>query len=219
METEYEGKSPEELVEILTQRDEDLKKAEEDKNATVGELKDLRTKKQEVEEELEKAKQAKTEENPSGETDTTAVVEKYLSEKAEKEAKENRGKAIEEFRASQHEFSEAADPGGIKFAAFEKELEKFNLQGLSSVEDFKSRFKEVHEFMNRGQQPENNDNPAPYRGSSRESAATEPENNKEHELDAREQKLLQQTGWTKERYLALKEKQPQFVESQLALVQ
>jgi len=217
METEYEGKTPEELVEILKQKDSDIAKAEQDKNATVGELTELRKKKQEVEAELEQAKQAKTEEPPTGEPNIEEEVQKVLSKTAEEEAKQNRDKAIEDFRASQHEFSEAADPGGIKFAAFEREMAKFNFSGLKSVEEFTSRFKEVHEFMNRGEKPVDNDNPAPYRGAPQDNGGEPPAGN-EHELDATEKKLLEQTGWTKERYLALKEKQPEFVESQLGLV-
>lgn len=217
METEYEGKSSEELLELLKQKDENLKKAEADKTATVGELTELRKKKQEIEAELEAAKQPKTEEPPEGGSDTAAEVEKVLQKKAEEETKRNRENAIEEFRTSHHEFSEAADPSGIKFAAFQRELKKFNFDGLSTTADFNARLKEVHEFMNRGQKPAE-ESPAHYNGSSRESASGDAPTGDEHDLDAREHKLLQQTGWTKERYLKLKEKQPQFVASQLALI-
>lgn len=219
METEYEGKSPEELIEILKQKDGDLEQAEKDKTATVGELTELRTKKREVEAKLEEALETKNndEEKPAGEVDTAAQIERVLKDREEKETQKNREKAIEDFRASQHEFSEAADPGGIKFAAFEKEMQKFNLNGLKSVDEFTSRFKEVHEFMNRGEKPESSDNPVPYRGSSSENAS-DPGEGKGNELTSQERKLLEMTGWSAERLLNLKEKQPAFYQQQLALV-
>ena len=215
MKTEYEGKTAEELAAMLEQKDSALEQAESAKTATVSELKDLRTKKQELEAALEQAKQTK--EPVAAGANTAEEVERILSEKAANEAKANREKAIEEFRSQNHEFSEAADPGGIKFAAFERELKKFNFDGLSTVNDFNSRLKEVHEFMNRGQKPDT-DKSSHHIGTPRVNEGADPNGNDDYELDPREKKLLAQTGWTLERYKALREKQPAFVESQLAFV-
>ena len=212
METEYEGKTPEELIEILATKDADIAKAESDKTATVGELKDLRTKKQELEAQIEA--QPKIEEKPGGGESTEAQFEAFLQKKQGEEAKKNRDKSIEDFRASHHEFSEAADPGGIKFAAFEREMSKFNLDNLSSVDDFTSRFKEVHDFMNRGEE-KGDKNVNVHKGTNRQAGGDAPTGD-EHALDAGEKKLIDSMGWTQERYLKLKEKMPDYIDQQLS---
>lgn len=207
---DIEGKSPEEIIALIQEKDEALQKAEADKTATVGELKDLRAKKQELEKSLEESKKPQTTE-PEAQT-TEEQFEAFLQKKQQEEAKANREKAIEEFRASNHEFSEAADPGGIKFAAFERELKKFNLSDLSSTDDFKSRFREVHDFMNRGEKPDETVNT--YKGTQK--APAEPPSGNEKALDAVEKKLIDNMGWSVDRYLALKEKMPAYIEQQLS---
>lgn len=212
METEYEGKTPEELVAMIEAQKAALAQAEQDKTATVGELKDLRIKKQELEAQLQSAQTKAEDIQP---TDTEAAVNAVLQRQRQEEAKQNRAKAIEAFRQSTPEFSPASDEAGIKFSAFEREAAKFNFDGLHSVEEFKDRLKEVHEFMNRGQSTRD-DRMNVHRGTTENIDSDPP--TQEGVLDAREKRLLEMTGWTKERYLRLKEKQPDYVASQLALV-
>lgn len=206
---DYEGKTPEELIEMLAQKDADLQKAETDKTATVGELKDLRTKKQEVEAELEQARKPK-DPAPDGGKSTEEQFEAFLAKKQSEEATKNKDKALADFRSSHHEFSEASDPGGIKFAAFEREMAKFNLSGLSSVDDYNGRFREVHEFMNRSQKPD--DSISVHKGTNNN--PVDPGSKNENALDADDKKLIEQLGWTQERYLAYKEKNPEYVATQ-----
>lgn len=208
----YDGKTPEELLEILKSKDEELVKAEQDKTATVGELKDLRAKKQEVEAQLEDARKAKEQVPGGGESAKTneQQFEAFLEKKRQEESQKNKDKALADFRTSHHEFSEASDPGGIKFAAFEREMAKFNLSGLSSVDDFNTRFREVHEFMNRSQKPDTNVNL--YQGTNRNTS--EPAPKSEGALDAADKKIIAQLGWTEERYIKYKEKNPAYVEQQ-----
>lgn len=208
----YEGKTPEELVELLSKKDEALQQAEQDKTATVGELKDLRAKKQELEQKIELT-QPKTEEQPDGAQSTEAQFEAFIQKKQKEESQKNREKAIEDFRASHHEFSESADPGGIKFSAFEREMSKFNLDNLSSVDDFNSRLTEVYDFMNRGKGGDE-DGSNYHRGTNRTpSAPSQPDNDA---IDTAEKKLIDNMGWTPERYLKLKEKMPDYIEQQLS---
>lgn len=210
-ENNYEGKTPEELLEILAKKDEDLKKAESDKTATVGELKDLRTKKQEIEKELEEARKPKDQVPDGGESATQEQqFEAFLQKKQQEDANKNKERALADFRSSHHEFSEASDPGGIKFAAFEREMAKFNLSGLSSVDDFNTRFREVHEFMNRSKKPD--ESISLHNGTPRNPTEQTPAN--EGALDADDKKLIEQLGWTQERYLKYKEKNPAYVEQQ-----
>lgn len=194
--------------------DAKLAEAETAKSNLVVELKEERRKKQEALEAVSQT-QDKPEENQSSTGDTRSEVERVLAEREAAEAKNNREKAIEEFRNSS-QFSEASDPGGLKFQAFERELRKFNLDSLKTVDDFKGRFKEVHQFMDRAKGPDN-ETVNIHRGTPRNSGG-DSGNNDTYVLDSTEKKLLEQTGWTQDRYLKLKEKQPAFVEQQLNLM-
>lgn len=217
METEntYEGKTPEELVAILAKKDADLATAESAKTATVGELTELRKKKQEIESELEEARKPKTQE-PDGGKSTEQQFEEFMSRKQQEEAKTNREKAIEDFRTSSQEFSDAADPGGIKFAAYKREMAKFNFNDLSSVDDIKGRLREVHDFMKRSEKPAS-DSVNLHKGTGRDSSGDAPAEDV-NALDAGDKKLIQQLGWTPERYQKYKEKNPEYVATQKNLL-
>lgn len=184
--------------------------ADKEKAAMIAELQAERAKRQAVEEELK----TKGEHKPSGEgEDPKKVFESLLEEKEKKEAVANKQAAIEEFRKSVREFSEENDAAGIVFSAFERELRKFNLDGLKSKEDFKRRFTEVHEFMNRKAKiDEAKENF--YQGS-KSNTGSEPKEGSNVYLSDVEKRLIKEMGWTEERYLERKAKQPSLVASLL----
>lgn len=214
MSVEDEQKREEELEAIRKQAAEEaISKAQEEfekaEKARVEELQAERQRRQAAEEELERSKKGA---NSDDDTDPEKVFTRLLSQKEQKEAEENKKKALEQFRRKVKEFDPEVDKLGIVFKDFEKELSKFNLEGLKTIDDFTSRFSDVYDFMNRknpGQKPSQSF----YQGNSKGSGSEPLEN--DTSLDDREQRLIKDMGWTKERYLEQKSRRPHYVESLL----
>lgn len=181
---------------------------EQDKQNTVEELIKKREAARLAEEELAKAKGNTGTDKGS---DPEEIVKKVLQEK-EAEASRN---ALEEAKADlkklYNEFNPETDKAGIVFSKFEAELNKFNLSGLKTKEDYLNRFKEVYEFMNR--RAGSPDKPNFY-GGTRQSGSDAPTNDGVALSDS-ESKLIRDMGWDRERYLKIKEKRPAYVASLL----
>ncbi len=192
-------------------KEQELLQANEAKAAMIAELQAERQRRQAAEEEL---KRTKGDQEPKIEgSDAEKLFKELLKKKEDEDSLINRESALNEFRNSVKEFSKDNDEAGIVFSAFERELKKFNLNGLSSKEDFKKRFKEVHEFMNRGnsirETPE-----VPYRGSNLNNGP-EPRQENPDNLSDVERKLIKDMDWTLERYLKQKASRPHYVASLL----
>jgi hypothetical protein len=176
----------------------------------IAELQAERQKRQAAEEELK----AKGEQEPTDDgSDPKKALEKLLDERERKEAADSMKEAIDEFRDSVNEFSKDNDAAGIVFAEFERELGKFNLEGLKTKGQFVKRFKEVHEFMNRNKKPSES-TPTPYPGSSKASGS-EPKEGDSANLSDVEKNLIKDMGWEEERYLKVKASRPNYVASLL----
>jgi hypothetical protein len=185
--------------------------AEKEKAAMIAELQAERQKRQAAEEELK----TKGVVSHSGDgEDPKKVFEELLEEKEHKEAIANKKAAIEEFKQTNREFSEENDATGIIFSSFEKELRKFNLEGLKSKEDFKRRFNEVYEFMNRKVKTE--EQKGSYYQGSKQGYGSDPKEGDRNNLSDAEKRLLKEMNWTEERYLKLKASQPAQVASLLS---
>lgn len=203
----------EERIELAKQEAVAELKAQSDKDkaAMIAELQAERLKRQAAEEELK----TKGEPKHSGEgEDPKKVFEKLLEEKEKIEAEANKLAAIEDFRKSVREFSEENDAAGIVFSGFEKELKKFNLNGLKSKEDFKQRFKEVYEFMNR--KAKTDEPKGTFYPGNVSNTGSEPKEGDGDNLSDVEKRLLKDMNWTVERYLKVKASQPAQVASLLA---
>lgn len=154
------------------------------------------------------------EDNPPATDDTEEKVNQILAKKEQEKIEQYKVSAMEEFKIKHPEFHPDNDPGGIKFMAFEKELNKFNLNGLSDKKDFLDRFNDVHRFMNRDKSPQpsniNTGADTPAGGGS------SPKEVDRNNLTHKENELIQSQGWDKERYLKLKAKHPRYVEKLLS---
>jgi len=193
---------------------EDYAATKEALNNVVEELKDLRKSNSTKNEEIEALK--KKVETGGGSDDESAKLEKLLEDRDKKERTKNFDQAIEEFKNANSVFNPSNDTGGLKFKAFEKELSKFNLSNLSSKEEFSSRLKEVHSFMNRGVKKED-DTVTVYaetRKSPSNAAALD-----ETSLTDKERKLIRTNNLDLQSYLKMKEKRPAYVNALLKFVE
>jgi hypothetical protein len=184
-------------------------KAEEAQKAMTAELQAERQRRQAAEEELERSKGTQS----TNDDDPEKVFQRLMEEDRAKKAKSAREEALKEFRNSVRELSEENDPAGLVYGAFERELNKFNLSDLSTKEEFTARFKEVHEFMNRGKAPSQSKTPT-YEGGEGTPGSSPKEDDSAHLTDV-EKRLIKDMGWDKERYLNQKAKRPHYVASLL----
>lgn len=205
----------EEIIEKAKQEAAEKAKAEAQaeakkaQDAMTAELQAERQRRQAAEEEIErgKGKQEVTEDDPE------KVYERLRKKEKDEESKKNRELAIEEFKRNTRELSPDNDPGGLVYSAFERELRKFNLEGLSTKEEYVARLKEVHEFMNRNKKQ--SDTPhIPYEGAD-VGGGSSPKETDPANLTDKEVRLIKDMGWTKERYIEAKSKRPYYVESLL----
>jgi hypothetical protein len=96
-------------------------------------------------------------------------------------------------------------------------MAKFNLSNLSSVDEYNARLKDVYDFMNRGSKDQDNSVNTNL-GTRRAASTTDVKSEDPLALDAAEKKFIADSGWTTERFLKLKEKMPDYVQSQIDLI-
>lgn len=187
----------------------------------VDELKSERVKKQEAEAERDLAIAAlndKKETPPAkdGEVvvpDVKAVVEQTLAERDNKTAEDNKKSAEEKFKNSNKEFHPDNDPGGIKFATVTKQLARFNTAGLKSEEDFLKLYTDCLKLSKETPSQESKDI-TPY-DSTPSNSGSGPKEVKVTQLSVKEVKLMNQLGWTEERFMKQKAARPSYVQSLL----
>lgn len=184
-----------------------LETAENNVNSTVEELKELRKKKQDAEDLLE----ASTKLTPRNVDATQAARDAaiaVLNEERSKQTEMTRQEFETNFKVSNPEFLPANDVGGLKFAAFKKVLDRFNLSGVTKVEDLKTIYGDAYTIMTGvAQKPKTETNPYAFSPVSRSGAQEATDG----DLSPKEQKLIDSVGWTKEKYLKLKVRQPGFI--------
>lgn len=193
----------------LTDREKELidkvSLLEQDKTNLVGELTELRKKKEPPQEPKETPTSVVV-------TDPKEVVLSVLAEKEQEQVKANFDLAKEELKRTVKELSPDTDAGGILFSKFERELSKFNMSGLKTKEDFLARFGEAYRLMSQTSSQPTKVNF--YNGATQQNGA-DAKADDGASLDANEQKLMEQVGWSKEKYLATKAKKPAYVASLL----
>lgn len=178
-----------------------------------AEIQDIRKKKQEAEDAAKVAKDL-VEKMKQGEGKAPEEVVKELFEAEKLKERESAvEQAREDFKQEQKEFLPENDPGGLKYARFQKELEKFNLSGLDDAAKVKTRLKEVYEFMNRSSRG-NGESSATY-GGTPSHTGNEAQVDDDTDLTPKENKLIKSIGWSKDKYLKTKASRPQFIASLL----
>lgn len=195
-------------------KDEKLAKSEADKTTTVQELQDLRSKKQEVEAELTLLKSKIDKSEPQGNVEEQ--VNKILADRDAKKIKDVRATIDENFKKAHSEFHPDNDTGGIKYAAFQDKLKRINLDSLKSEEEIWDAYEDTLFVMNKGKNSsETTFNPY---AATKINTSGEPRGQDNNKLSSTEIKLIEQLGWTEERYLKVKKSQPHYVETMLTRV-
>lgn len=191
-----------------------LAKKEEDIKSVVGELTSDRAKRQQLEAERDILKIELDKLKASGKKEETVeeTVTRILSKELEKTVEQNRISAEEKFKNANKEFHPENDPGGLKFAAFKKKLEIFNLNGLKTEEQFSEVFNNALIIMNRKESSGDDYTP---QIENRDNESIIKQVNKS-QLTPKEVKLIKELGWTEERYLKQKASRPKYVENLLA---
>lgn len=177
---------------------------EQDKANLVSELKEIRASRQEIEKKVAEVEKKATEE-----------ISKFVVEEKQKKLDSAKKVAHDKFLATFKEFHPDNDTGGIKYQALQKELDKLNLEKYGDSEEaYYSALQDAAIMLSqKGKQVKSNLN--------KEFAATPRENagdikgSDNPELSAKEIKLLKTWGWDEARYLKVKSKRPEYVESLL----
>ena len=170
----------------------------------VDELKEERRKRREAEEKL----------NPSKPIDEVSEkVRVALMEDKKKQAELNRVKALEKFQEENKEFHPDNDPGGLKMALLQKELNGLKTDDAVLAEDFLSLLDKAKRLIPTIA-PETPVTIVPP--ASTPITATPPRVRVESKLTPKEQQAAQSVGWTEEKFLKIKTAQPRFVEQLLS---
>lgn len=147
--------------------------------------------------------------------DVKKTVESLLEAREKAKLSNVRVDVLNKFKNSKVEFNEANDPGGIKFKAYEKELSKFNLDNIQDAEVFQERYDDVYLYMKRKESRQDSNQNNIYAGTNQHSGAKDPQTTDTNTLSKPEMDLINKQGWSKERFLKLKAKQPTYVTSLL----
>ena len=200
----------------------DITKLESDKAGLVGETQDLRKSRQEKEEEITVLKdllQKATDKNNASPEDEkiASVVASELAKRELGRSQNNRKAAFDKFVKEHKEYLPDNDTGGLKRGALEREFNSFNTQGAVEVEDFEVFIGKADRLL-RGEDTarQNESGSQPY--SSQPNNATPPVGGPDTDLTPQEKKLIDRNGWTKEKYLALKAKDPDYFDKLAAQV-
>lgn len=145
------------------------------------------------------------------------LLEKKLKEKEALGAQANKEAAFKKFVAENKEFDPSNDPTGLKRDALQKKFNRFNTDGLSSVEEFYSVIGEAKTLLLGNDKPiETTRETNLYSNPGKTNNI--PSGKRDEELTPKELKLAQQTGKTKEQILKLKMKNPEYLETLLDYV-
>ena len=185
---------------------EKIANLEQDKANLVGEIQETRAQKIARENELKNFKETivKKEDN----SDPEQIVERVLSKRAQEASEKNFELAKSSFKEQVKEFSKDVDQAGILFSKFEREMSKFNFNGLNTQEDYLSRLREVYEFTNRGKQP---DARIEFHKGSPSTLGTDPHSSDGANLSSAEAKLIKEMNLSKDQFLKIKAKRPHYV--------
>lgn len=201
-------KSPEELK-------AEIASLESAKAALTGELTDTRPKLREAQEKIDllteqlKAAVEKNQANPE-EQKIAEVVQKILGNETQKSAERNREAAFTKFVTENNEYHPDNDAGGLKLAALKREFAAFNTTGLVETEDFVQVIGKAHALLRGTDTTRQTTTAQPYSSTSSQPAA--PAVVVDSKLTEQEKKLVEENGWTEEKFLKLKAKMPDVIE-------
>lgn len=137
--------------------------------------------------------------------DIVTKIREVLNEDKMKAAEGNRTKALQKFYEQNKEFHPDNDVSGLKFRLIEDELKNFKTDGLYSEEDYLKLFNKSKSLVMNGDK----DGGTLIQGDASNGSgggAGNPRAAEQSRLISEERKLIEQEGWTEERYLTLKGK-------------
>ena len=172
----------------------------------VEELKKIRKEKQELEQKLTTDEEG---------DDVTETVKKVLSEERQGEADSNKNEALENFISNHKEFHTDNDEGEIKASALKREFEALKSDNIYAVRDFEKLYEKALKLMPTNEQPKPDTVPADQ---STPPAGGSPPIVSQSNLTDKEKKLLKDSGFSEEKYLELKQKNPNYIASLLEQV-
>lgn len=227
-EVEKTGANPNEGTETVEDLKNRILELEKEKSGLVDEIKEDRQKRQAKDEEisqLQEAIKSATEKNTQtadpGDITTQvkdAVLEILNVDKEEK-AKENKTKAFEKFVKEHKEFNEENDPTGKKREALQNKFNSFRHDGLIEINEFYSLIGDASKLLGVDTTPKTPVGEVQNPYSSTPSTATAPSIVDTKGISDLDKRLMEQNGWSEEKFLGLKEKNPTFVQSLYKYVQ
>jgi hypothetical protein len=189
------------LSEIIKERDEAKSLAEKNQqslNNVVEELKELRQK-----------KEAQVVKPIEGVNIDELIAAKFKEVETAQQAKvlvEAQSKAREKFMAEHKEFSPENDPSGIRRAALESKLSRFNLGVAKSEDDALEILNDAYELLSRREQVTYTNEAAPLSAGSSNKHV-----DKSGSLTGKEIATMQRLNWTREKFIDMKLKHPELV--------
>lgn len=201
----------------------ELEEIKQEKSNIVEEIKSLRSEKSQ-EAEARKALEEKLEKLNKKEDEVTdeltpekiqemasAKVLEILQKDQEDKRKATREDIERKFKEIHKEFHPDNDEGGLKYAAFERYLKRFNLDAMENPEDLQSVYEDAYKLMGGSSVSSNNEQPPvdvdPTDGNT--PPAADP-----NLLTPEEKKMVKETfGGDTDRYLKLKAKDPDYFEN------
>jgi len=194
--------TPEQIQENINKLEEENKRLATERGNTVEELKVERKLRQEAEDKLKPK------------DDVSVKIQEALEEERKRGAGLNRLTALKKFQEKNKEFHPENDASGLKVAALEREFGSFNTSELSSEEEFESYYEKASILLSKKGTMKESETIKPDLDTSKNTQ--QPKERVDSKLDAKEQQLLKELGWTEERYLKVKASQPRFVSELLA---
>lgn len=190
---------------VTTQELDKLKGEYEEKlGHVVDELKEERKKNQELKEKLTP---------PVPVDDTDLKIKRALEEERARQAVLNKDVALRRFIDEHKEYHPFNDQSGLLMSALNKELDNFDLSKAFTAEDFMVYLNKASKLVS---QPEKS-NPEPIRPPvERTVSPGSPRTVQTSDLLPEERQVINDLGWSEERYLKLKAAQPQFVKDLLS---
>lgn len=205
-----------------------LSKLEQDFESVVSELKEQRKKKQEAEAErdiyrakLENSQDGTEDGDDKSTQDVEEIVKRTLQERDRERIEEIRKSAERKFKQSHKEFHEDNDPAGLKYQALQEQLNRMDTSGIRSENDFQEVYEDALAILNRRQGRKSRDSSAsntPYAETPKGTSGVGPKEG-EGDISSKEKKVINEQGWTKERYLDLKKRRPSYVKALLKHVE
>lgn len=209
-------KGKEEEIDVASE----IKKLKSDFSSVVGELKDVRTQKQEAEAERDALK-AQLEDRDEGESPETgsdnveSTVKRVLAQERQTELQHAEEEAKSAFKSKHKEFADDADPAGIKYSAVEEQYKRFNKDGARSQKDYEELMEDALRLVKARQSGGSTTVENPY-ASDANAKDTKSPDEKDNDLSPKEESLIANMGWTKEKYLEKKNRHPDLVDGLLA---